>query len=43
MYGIEIPRDTNHAQEIDKAKGNNKWVDAEKLELEQLLGIWETP
>jgi hypothetical protein len=37
MYGVEIPRDTNHAREIDKANANKKWVDAEKLELEQLF------
>ena len=24
MYGIEIPRHTNHAREINKANGNNK-------------------
>ena len=37
MYGIEIPCDTNHAREIDKANDNNKWVDAGKLALEQLF------
>jgi hypothetical protein len=37
MYGVEIPSDTNHAREINKANVNNKWVDAEKLELEQLF------
>jgi hypothetical protein len=35
-YGFEIPRDYNHAMELDKRNGNTKWADATKLEMDQL-------
>ena len=35
-YGYEIPRDYQHAVELDRKNGNTKWVDATKLEMSQL-------
>ena len=32
-YGIEIPRDVEHAQEIDSRKGSTMWRDALKKEM----------
>jgi hypothetical protein len=32
MYGIEVPRDVEHARELDKANGNTFWMDALKKE-----------
>jgi hypothetical protein len=37
MYGVEIPRDSNHARRLDKQNGNTRWVDSEHLELRQLF------
>jgi hypothetical protein len=35
-YGYEIPCDYAHALDQDKRNGNNKWVEATRLELQQL-------
>ena len=32
-YGIEIHRDVEHAEEVDKANGNHFWRNAIKLEM----------
>jgi hypothetical protein len=32
-YGFEVPRDYNHAMELDKKNGNTKWHDATVLEV----------
>ena len=32
-YGIEIPRDVEHAHEIDARNGNTMWRDALKKEM----------
>lgn len=37
MYGVEIPRDYQHALALDKANGNTYWEDATRLELQQLM------
>ena len=37
MYGIEIPRDYQHALELDRRNGNTKWQDATELEKQQLF------
>ena len=31
-YGVEVPRDYNHALQMDKRNGNTRWQDANKLE-----------
>ena len=31
-YGVEIPRDHQHAMELDRANGNTLWADAEAKE-----------
>ena len=36
QYGFEVPRDYNHAVQIDKSNGNTKWQDAVDLEMKQL-------
>jgi hypothetical protein len=36
MYGLEIPRDYQHAIDIDQRNGSNRWQDAASLELTQL-------
>ena len=33
MFGIEIPRNTKHALELDKANGNALWQDSIALKL----------
>ena len=35
-YGFEIPRDYNHAIELDTKHGTTRWVDCTKLEMVQL-------
>ena len=35
-YGFEVPRNYEHALELDKAAGNTKWQDAVALEMAQL-------
>jgi len=35
-YGYEVPRDYNHAVELDKRNGNTKWQDSTALEMTQL-------
>ncbi len=35
-YGYEIPKDFNHAVELDKRNGNTKWQDSTMLEMDQL-------
>lgn len=35
-YGIEIPKNHNHAMELDKMNGNTLWSDYEVLEIEQI-------
>ena len=35
-FGVLVPRDHNHAMEIDTQNGNKNWHNAEKLELSQL-------
>jgi hypothetical protein len=35
-YGFEIPRDYNHAIELDEKHGTTRWVDATSLEMVQL-------
>jgi hypothetical protein len=35
-YGYEVPRDYNHAVELDTRNGNTKWQDSTKLEMAQL-------
>ena len=36
MFGVRVPYGHEEAMELDKANGNTKWRDAEKLELEQV-------
>jgi Reverse transcriptase (RNA-dependent DNA polymerase) len=36
-FGFKVPRDYNHAKELDKHNGNTKWMDATALELELLF------
>ena len=36
MFGFEIPRNYNHALELDKSNGNTRWQDCTKLELSQI-------
>jgi hypothetical protein len=36
-YGFQIPRNHAEALRIDEKFGNTKWVDAEKLEIQQLF------
>ena len=33
LYGLEVPRNPDHAAELDKANGNTKWGDANVAEL----------
>ena len=35
-YGFEVPRDYNHAMELDKKNGNKKWKDSTGIEVELL-------
>ena len=35
-YGYKVPRDYNHAVELDKRNGNTKWQDSTALEMSQL-------
>ena len=35
-YGFEVPRNYNHAKEIDRRNGNTRWQDAVDLEMKQL-------
>lgn len=35
-YGYQVPRDYQHARELDVQNGNNKWQDATVLEMAQL-------
>ena len=35
-FGFEIPRNYQHAMELDKRNGNSKWMDATSTELSQL-------
>lgn len=32
-YSVELPWSAKHALEIDKRNGNNKWIDAIRLEI----------
>jgi hypothetical protein len=36
MYGYEIPRNFNHAVQLDERNGNTKWQDSTALEMQQL-------
>ena len=36
-YGFQVPRNHAEAVRIDKIHGNTKWIDAEKLEIKQLM------
>ena len=36
MYGYEVPRDYDHAIQLNKHNGNTKWQDCTKLELSQI-------
>ena len=36
QFGYLIPRDYNHALELDKLNGNSRWYDATKKELDQI-------
>ena len=36
MYGVLVPRDYNHAMELDKLNGNTLWWDCTQLELGQV-------
>jgi hypothetical protein len=36
MYGYEVPKNYEHAVELDKRNGNTKWQDCTKLEMDQL-------
>jgi hypothetical protein len=38
MYGHLIPRNHSQALEIDRKNSNTMWQDAEKIELEAILG-----
>ena len=35
-FGYEVPRDIQHALELDQAAGNNRWAEANKKEQDQL-------
>ena len=35
-FGVEIPRNSKHARELEKKLGHTKWTDAEKKERQQL-------
>ena len=36
MYGFEIPRDYEHAKQLDSKNKNDKWQTATDLEMQQL-------
>jgi hypothetical protein len=36
MYGIEIPRDFEHAVQLDLQNGNTLWQECMELEMQQL-------
>ena len=36
MYGFQVPRHHAQAMDIDKQNGNNKWLDSERIELNQI-------
>lgn len=36
MYGIEIPRNYEHAMRLDRENGNDRWHDCTQLEMQQL-------
>ena len=36
QFGVLIPRNHNHAMELDMKAGNNKWYNAEQTELKQI-------
>ena len=38
-YGIEVPKNTEHAQRIDKENGNTLWQDAFEKEVKALLDL----
>ena len=35
-FGVQVARNHNEAMELDKRNGNNKWYDAEQVELNQI-------
>ena len=35
-FGVLVPRNHQHAMELDRENGNTKWLDAENLELKQI-------
>ena len=40
-YGVELPRDVQHAMEIDRKNGNSFWRDALALELKNVSDAFE--
>ncbi len=36
MYGFQVPRNHDQAMELDRANGNSRWLDAERIELAQV-------
>ena len=36
VFGVLVPRNWQQAKELDKANSNTRWLDAEKLELQQI-------
>ena len=37
MFGVLVPRNHSQAMQLDEKNGNNKWREAEKLELQQVI------
>ena len=38
-FGVEVPRDADHAYELDVKNGNTLWTDAIKLEIDTLMSM----
>ena len=36
MFGVQVPRNWHQARELDKENGNTRWLQAKKLELQQI-------
>ena len=33
IFGVEVPRNSKHARELDERNGNTRWQDAEGVEI----------
>ena len=39
MYGVEVPKNTNHAEELDAQHGNSLWKEVYQKEIASLLSL----